>query len=201
MSRVSRRGPAASMRLGMFGGAFNPVHLGHLLLAETARETLRLDRVVFIPTHHPPHKPAPDLLPGAVRLQLLRLALHDHPAFVASDIELQRPGVSYSLETVRLLRAEVPQAKLFLLMGQDMLRVPWKGWGELQRLCTVVVACRSGETKKRRARGVQWLEMPRVDIASSEIRRRVRTGRSLRYLVPPAVSRYIAQHHLYVRDA
>jgi len=103
------------MRIGVFGGTFNPIHLGHLLLAETARETLALDRVVFIPTHQPPHKRARDLLPGPVRMKLVELAIRDHPAFVTSDIELERRGPSYSIETVKILHTQLPQAKLFLL--------------------------------------------------------------------------------------
>ena len=184
------------MRIGIFGGTFNPIHLGHLLLAETARETLTLDRVVFIPTYHPPHKSVKSLLPGAARLELIRCAIKDHPAFVASDIELERQGTSYSIDTVKSLRAQLPQAKLFLLLGEDMLAVKWFAWKELQRLCTVVVAHRPG-AKTHRASGLKWLEMPQVDIASSDIRARLKAGRSIRYLVPQSVERYIQQHQLY----
>ncbi len=184
------------MRLGIFGGTFNPIHLGHLLLAETARDMLTLDRVVFVPTHQPPHKRATDLLPGEVRMELIRLALRDQPAFVVSDIELQRPGPSYSIETVKILHNQLPQAKLFLLMGEDMLAVRWVAWDELKRLCTIVVAHRPG-AKPRRASGIKWLQMPQLDIASSDIRARLKAGRSIRYRVPAAVERHIQQHRLY----
>lgn len=187
------------MRLGILGGTFNPIHLGHLLLAETARETLRLDRVLFVPTHQPPHKTSSDLLPGRVRLTLIRLAIREHPAFAVSDIELQRGGPSYTIETVRLLRAQLPDAQLVLLMGEDMLAVPWRAWAELKRLCRIAAARRPGR-KGRRERGIEWLTMPQMDIASSTIRSRIRAGRSIRYLVPGPVERYIRQHQLYRRD-
>ncbi len=183
-----------SLRVGIFGGTFNPVHLGHLLLAETAREALSLDRVLFIPTRQPPHKPAKDLWPAHVRLALLELAVRDHPAFIVSDIELQREGPSYSIDTVRALRRQLPQAKLFLLLGEDMLKVKWLAWDELKRLCTVVAARRPGGTPARKERRLQWLAMPQVEIASSEIRKRLKAGRSIRYLVPTAVERYLRQH-------
>ena len=185
------------VRLGIFGGTFNPIHLGHLLLAETARETLKLDRVLFIPTHQPPHKRVRDLLPADARFALVQLAIQGHPSFVASDIELQRVGPSYSIDTVRVLRQQLPTSKLFLLVGEDMLGVRWLAWDELKRLCTVVAVRRPGTRPARRARGVKWLPMPQVDIASSDIRARLKAGRSIRYLVPPAVERYIRQHRLY----
>jgi nicotinate-nucleotide adenylyltransferase len=184
------------MRLGIFGGTFNPIHTGHLLLAETARDALRLDRVVFIPTRQPPHKPARGLLDGAQRLELIELAIRHHPAFAVSDIELQRPGPSYSIDTVRTLRSQLPGAKLFLLVGADMLGVRWAAWDELRRLCTVVAAARPGASP-RKQRGVKWLPMPQVDIASSDIRQRLKAGRSIRYLVPPAVERYLRERGCY----
>jgi len=190
---------SAAMKFGILGGTFNPIHWGHLLLAETARDQLGLDRVLFIPVHQPPHKNAKGLLPGAVRLELVQVAIRDHPAFVASDIELQRESVSYTLDTVKVLREQLPMAKLFLLIGQDMLAVQWKGWQEITQLCTVVMAARPGGKTRRRAGSVKSLEMPQVGISSSDIRARVAAGRSIRYLVPVAVERYIRDHQLYLK--
>ena len=187
------------MRLGIFGGTFNPIHLGHLLLAETAREALQLDRVVFIPTQQPPHKPGRGLVSGPTRLKLIQLAIREHPTFVASDIELRREGPSFTIETVTILRKQLPDAELFLLMGQDMLAVPWKAWNDLKRLCTVAAVRRSGSRLARSERGVAWVTMPQVEISSSDIRARLRAGRSIRYLVPGPVERYIRQHRLYQR--
>ena len=185
------------MRLGIFGGTFNPIHLGHLVLAETARETLRLDRVLFIPTGRPPHKSATRLLPGAVRLEMVQLAIHGHPAFDASAIEITRSGPSYTIDTLRSLHKQWPRAKLFLVIGQDLLTVRWLAWDEITRLCTVVVASRPGVAKPAHQRGVIWLSMPPMAIASSEIRARVKAGRSIRYLVPSAVERFIHQRRVY----
>ena len=196
------------MNLGIFGGTFNPIHWGHLVLAETAREQLSLDRLLFIPTFRPPHKPAEALLPGRARLVLITLAIRGNPAFAASDLELRRRGVSYSIETVRTLRAQYPRAALFLVIGADMAAVRWRAWDELTRLCTIVVAGRPQVAALARARGftptpksLVWgftrLSMPLLEVSSSEIRHRLRAGRSIRYLVPPAVERYIRQHRLY----
>ena len=186
------------MRLGIFGGSFNPVHYGHLLLAETARDRLSLDRVVFIPTGQPPHKSAKGLLAGPHRLALIQMAVRDHSAFTVSDIELQRAGVSYSIDSVKILKTQLPAAKLFLLIGADMLSVRWAHWDELERLCTIVAARRPAAATRKSA-GVTWLPMPLVEISSSDIRQRLRTGRSVRYLVPPAVERYLHAHQLYRR--
>jgi nicotinate-nucleotide adenylyltransferase len=187
------------MRLGIFGGTFNPIHLGHLLLAETARDALQLDRVLFIPAARPPHKAATGLVPGWERLKLIQLAIRDHPAFAASEIELRRPGPSYSVETVRWLRKQLPAATLFLLIGQDMLAIRWVAWSELKRLCTIAAVRRPGSRGALRARGIEWLTMPQMGISSSDIRSRLRAGRSIRYLVPGAVERYLRQHRLYQR--
>lgn len=184
------------MRIGIFGGSFNPIHVGHLVLAETARETLSLDRLVFIPAGQPPHKKGRDLAPGRDRLEMARLATQHHPAFIVSDIELSRPGASYSIDTVNALRGPVPQAKFFLLVGEDMLSVRWKDWAQLKRACTVVAAKRPG-AKGSRQQGVTWLPMPLLEISSTDIRKRAKAGRSIRYLVPSAVERYIRDHRLY----
>jgi nicotinate-nucleotide adenylyltransferase len=187
------------MKLGILGGAFNPIHLGHLRLAETARESLQLERVLFIPSLQPPHKSDRGLLPGRLRLKLVQLAVRDHPAFIASDLELERPGVSYTVDTLKAIRRQLPKARLFLLVGQDMLAVRWHAWSEIKRLSTVVAARRPGSKVLRAQAGVAWLSMPQLDIASSDIRRRIREGLSIRYLVPGAVERYIRQHQLYRR--
>ena len=187
------------MRLGIFGGTFNPIHWGHLVLAESAREQLRLDRVLFVPASQPPHKTARGVLPGSVRLKLVQLAIQDNPAFAASEIELQRGGVSYSIETVRILKRKWPTTKLFLLIGEDMLAVRWLAWDELKRLCTIAVVPRPGSHPSRRERSLTTLHMPPIDISSSQIRARLHAGRSIRYLVPRTVERYLHQHSLYQR--
>ena len=185
------------MKLGILGGTFNPIHLGHLILAEQAREQFGLDEVWLIPTATPPHKSSKDLLPGTQRLALVRLAIRGHPFFRASDVELKLGGVSYTLRTVRLIRARYPAAKLFLIVGSDMLQVHWYGLSELSRLCTFVVAGRPGAATTRRLPRMQRLVMPLVAISSSMIRARIRRGQSVRYLVPDAVAREIVRRRLF----
>ena len=202
------------MRLGILGGTFNPIHLGHLVVAECAREQCALDQIRFIPTATPPHKAPRDLLDGAKRLALIRLAIRGHPSFRASDLELELGGISYTIRTVRLLHARYPRARLFLIVGSDMLQVPWVGLPALRRLCTFVVAPRRfdfshhpsnrpehrrriGRDRLRRLPRMQRLVMPQVAISSSMIRARIRRGQSIRYLVPDAVARSIVHRRLY----
>jgi len=190
------------MRLGIFGGTFNPIHCGHLLLAESAREQYRLDQVWFIPTATPPHKPPRDLLDGAARLSLIRLAIRGQPAFRASDLELRLGGVSYTIMTVRRIASEYPRAKLFLIVGSDLLHVRWYAAAELRRLCTIVVAKRPGSPSSTSGLIAQpgrtrRITLPVVEISSSMIRERIRRGRSIRYLVPDAVARAIERRGLY----
>ena len=191
------------MRLGILGGTFNPIHVGHLVLAESAREQARLDRVLFIPTATPPHKRARGLIDGATRLRLVRLAIRGHAAFRASDVELRLGGVSYTVRTVQWLHARYPDAQLHLIVGQDMLPVRWYGMDELNRLCTFLVARRPDSSAVRAdglgrsARRVRTITMPQLEISSTDIRARIRWGRSIRYLVPEAVERDIRRSRLY----
>lgn len=187
------------MRVGILGGTFNPIHLGHLILAETAREQCALEQVWFIPTATPPHKSAHGLLDSAIRLALVRAAIRGHRAFRACDLEIRRGGVSYTLQTIRHLRQCYPKTAWYLIMGSDMLGVRWYGLEELGRLCTFVVADRPVSRRRWRVPRMQPLLMPRVEISSSMIRARVRRGQSIRYLVPDPVARYIARHRLYRR--
>lgn len=192
-------------RLGLFGGTFDPPHLGHLALAEWARERLRLDRVVFMPAGTPPHKRRADLSGSIHRLAMTRLAVRDHPAFEVSTLEIRRHGPSFTLDTLRELRRLSPGARIFLLMGEDSLAdLPhWREPAAIARLATPVVAARPGGTSARTrtafGRRVQWLDNPGLEVSSSVIRARARAGRSIRYLVSDAVARYIARHRLYAR--
>jgi nicotinate-nucleotide adenylyltransferase len=190
------------MRLGILGGTFNPIHLGHLVLAESAREQAGLDQVWFIPTATPPHKSPKGLPDGRTRLRLVRLAIRGHPAFRASGLELRLGGVSYTLRTVQWLRQHHPKARLHLIVGADMLRVHWYGMDALSRLCTFLVAQRPDQAGRpagplAAARRLRLIHMPQLDISSTMIRERVRRGRSIRYLVPEAAAREIARSGLY----
>ncbi len=174
------------MRVGLLGGTFNPIHNGHLILAEQAREALDLDRVLFIPTASPPHKPAQSILSGKDRLRLVREAVKGNSAFAVSDIELKRGGISYTLETVQALHKRFPGWKLFIIIGQDMLAVRWRGWDEILKICRLGVAVRPDAAIKIKP-PAKPIPMPPIGISSSEIRSRVAAGQSIRYLVPNAV--------------
>jgi nicotinate-nucleotide adenylyltransferase len=192
-------------RIGLFGGTFDPPHVGHLALAEWARERLALDRVLFMPAGQPPHKRGRALSSAAVRVALARLAVRGNPAFDVSTLEARRAGPSFTVDTLRALRRARPRARLFLLMGSDSLD-EFHTWHEpraILALATLAVAARPGTRARRaapersRSSRVVWLDNPGIDLSSSAIRARARAGRSLRYLVPDAVARYVARHRLY----
>ncbi len=190
-------------RIGVFGGTFDPPHLGHLLLAEAARERLALDRVVFVPARVPPHKRGRRVSPARTRLALLRAALRG-TGFAISTVELDRPGPSYTVDTLERLAGAAP-ARLFLLVGADSLAdLPtWREPERILALATLAVAARPGvgmpRLARRHARRVVFLGNPQVDIASSDLRARVAAGRSIRFLTPSAVVRRVAELGLYRR--
>ena len=201
------------MRLGILGGTFDPIHYGHLLLAEQARETFALDLVLFIPAARPPHKKKRALCAARHRLAMVTLAVAGHDAFGVSDVELRRRGASYSVDTVERLASDHPGAALFFLIGSDTVpELPtWKQAGRLAELATLVVACRpeaplpsasklAGTLTREQVRSLRdhVLSMPPTGLASRDIRTRVAQGRSIRYMVPPAVEHYIHEHGLYV---
>ncbi len=200
-------------RLALFGGSFNPIHLAHLVLAEWARDALELDQVLFIPAGEPPHKREQKLVAGHHRLRMVRLAIADHRAFGVSDIELNRDGPSYSIDTVTDMRRKVGNtAEIYFLIGSDSLAdLPgWHRVRELVRLCTIVtltrprvrmpkvsdLAPRIGKKAAERLLA-HTIRMPRLEISASDLRKRVVQGKSIRYLVPDAVREYIRKHGLY----
>lgn len=196
----------APRRMGIFGGTFDPPHLGHLALADWAREALALDRVVFVPAARPPHKRGRRMSPAVHRVAMTRLAVRGNRAFGVSTLEVRRDGPSYTVDTLRVLTRAHGGAALWLLMGEDSLREfpTWHAPGEILELARLAVAGRPGERAPRRLapaarRRVVWLHNPELQISSSTIRDRMRSGRSVRYLVPDAVVRYAETHGLYRR--
>ncbi len=189
------------MRLGVFGGTFDPPHVGHLALAEWARDALRLDRVLFVPAGTPPHKHRADLSSPADRLAMTRAAIRGHAAFEVVPLEARRRGPSFTVDTLRALRARFPGARLYLLMGEDSLREfdSWREPEAIARLATLAVALRPGARRRRPRAGwrVAWLGNPGLEVSSSALRARVRAGRSVGYLVPEAVARLITRRGLY----
>lgn len=218
----------AELRLGVLGGTFNPIHLGHLVFAESFRERLALDRVLFVPAGAPPHKDVRGVASPLHRYAMVSLAVAGHPAFAASSVETARPGPSYSVETLESLASEWPGARLFFLMGSDtFLDLPtWRTPERLGAWAILAVGHRAGsvfdsETPASRAvltrlgrptcrnvpptaaealapGEVAWVETRSIPVSAREIRQRLAEGQSVRYLVPLPVAEYIAQHQLYV---
>jgi nicotinate-nucleotide adenylyltransferase len=186
------------MKLGVFGGTFDPPHLGHLIVAGEVHHRLGLDRVLWIPAAVPPHKRDRDITPGHIRLRMVRAAIADDPRFEASDMELKRDGPSYTVDTLRELRADRPDAEIFLILGADQLGEieSWKEPEEIGRLATIVGFARAGEAPPALARS-RIVEIPRIDIAATALRRRVREGRPVRYLVSDGVEQIIRRERLY----
>jgi nicotinate-nucleotide adenylyltransferase len=222
----------AESRLGVLGGTFNPIHLGHLVLAESLRESLALDRVLFVPAGTPPHKTAPGIAPAVDRYAMAALAVAGHPAFATSDVEVRRAGPSYSVDTLEALAGEWPGEHLFFLMGSDTFLdlLTWHTPERLTAWATLAVGYRAGSSfdpESAAARGILarlgrrgWrrvtpaggsagvveavapgevllVETRSLSVSAREIRALLAAGRSVRYLVPPAVADYIAQHRLY----
>jgi nicotinate-nucleotide adenylyltransferase len=204
------------MRLGILGGTFDPIHYGHLVLAECCREHCRLDRVLFLPAAVPPHKSGYEVTAAADRVEMLKLAIGGHPQFEVSTCEVDRGGINYTFEVLAALQAEHPQAKLFFLLGSDSLN-DLPRWREPKRICalaTLAVAQRAGspEPNWQALAGLvspDRLEeyrtcqttMPQIGISSNDLRRRVAEGRSIRYQTPRAVEKYIETHGLYAAAA
>jgi nicotinate-nucleotide adenylyltransferase len=203
------------MRLGIFGGTFDPVHLGHLVLAESCREACRLDRVLFLPSAVAPHKSNVACTPSKNRVEMLELATAGNEHFTVSRHETDRGGVNYTVDTLRHFRREMPEAELFFLMGADMLGdLPnWREAAVVCELSTVVAVRRGGLgapgfdclAKIIPAERIEIfrrcdVEMPSIETSGTDIRRRIAEGRSIRYLTPAAVEQYILSHGLYARE-
>jgi nicotinate-nucleotide adenylyltransferase len=209
-------------RTGLFGGSFNPIHCGHLLLADEVRERLALDRVVFMPARVPPHKPAADLASASDRHAMVQLAIAGNPAFEVSDLELRRAGPSYTVATLEALG--IPPRELFLLIGSETFLdlLSWREPRRVAALCRIVVVPRAGSSfdhdsaaarkvvheigadgiapvtgRDTPDRGVIIVHATSLPLSASEIRARAAAGRSLAYRVPAAVADYIRRHRVY----
>ncbi len=196
-------------RIGVFGGTFDPPHLGHLILASEARAQLHLSRLLWVLTSIPPHKLDQTITPLEDRLAMLKLAVADEPAFEVSRIDMDRPGPYYTVDTLGLLRAQDPSAALVLLLGGDLLRdlATWHHPADLVTAADEIgVMRRPGDaidlsSLEARIPGlttrVRFVDAPLLEISSNQIRKRARERQPFRYYVPPAVYRYITEKHLY----
>jgi nicotinate-nucleotide adenylyltransferase len=214
----------SDLKVGILGGTFNPIHLGHLRSAEEIRETFTLDRIYFVPSAQPPHKSSQGLVPASHRLKMVELAVADNPHFFPSARELERPGPSYSIDTIRHFRTDLPSASLFFILGFDAFREihTWKDYGLIPGLSNVIVTSRPGMPTPpidqflpvalqtmlwydpaikmyRHTSGYRlaFHEIQGLNISASQVRQLALQGKSLRYLVPTAVNAYISEHALY----
>ncbi len=201
--------PAAPRRIGLLGGTFDPVHIGHLILAEEARDQLGLETVYLTPAGDPPHKRDRRLAPIEDRLAMIELAIAGNPALCVSRVDADRPGPHYTLDTVRIFQQQLPPGgELYFLMGYDSLaELPgWHRPEELVAACRLVALTRYNvpldwSYLELRLPGIRervtLLDMPELEISSNQIQARVRAGRTIRYLVPDAVREYIISQRLY----
>lgn len=187
-------------RVGILGGTFNPIHIGHLVMAQHALEQLRLQKVIFVPTYLPPHKRSSSVILAKHRFKMVQLAIKGHPYFDISDCEIVREGKSYSIDTVRMFRTQLPKnIKLFFILGEDSLNTlhTWRRIDDLLEMVTFVAAKRSGQSKIKPKIKVNFINMPVLDIASSDLRKRIAVKKTVEHLVPDNVLKYIQKRNLY----
>ena len=199
----------AGTSLGILGGTFDPIHIGHLRMAEHVFQRMELDKILFIPAYVPPHKLGQDFAPAQDRYAMTELAIADNPHFVVSDMELQRTGVSYTIDTIRALSKLYEGRELHFIIGADSVAQlhTWHNIEEMLELTRFVAVWRPGyegameelehHLGKQARERVLLLDTPVYDISSTEIRTRIRAGQSLAGLVPPLVEKYIYEHGLY----
>ena len=187
------------MRIGIFGGTSDPPHVGHLIVASDACEALELDRLLFIPSAAPPHKKGQVQAGAEARLEMVRAAIAGDSRFEADDIELRREGASYTVDTLRVLHERYPDAELFFILGVDQLREldTWREPGEVARLARLAAVSRGGEPPPETSYPIVDVPVTRIDVSSTQIRRRIGAGRPVRYLVPVAVAEVVERLDLY----
>ncbi len=186
------------MRIGIFGGSFNPVHNGHLKLAAHAFSELNLDRLIFVPSFHTPLKEKENLLPAGMRLRLLRAAVKKYPGFFVSDCEVRRGGKSFTVETLRFFKKKFGKdATLFFLTGADVLDnlSRWKSLDKVLELSRFVVASRPGAVFKKTNAPVLWMPFEALDISASDIRKRLETKRDIHSLVPSGTAKILQNYY------
>jgi nicotinate-nucleotide adenylyltransferase len=186
--------------IGLLGGSFDPVHHGHLIVAQVAAEALELDELRFMPAREQPFKRGRHAAAAADRAAMLELAVAGVPGFAVERAELERPGPSYSVDTLEALRAREPEAAFTLLLGADAAQEleAWHRAAELPRLARIAVFARPGTPIPASPLIAATVAVPAVEISATDLRRRVRTGRPIRYWVPDAVADYVARHRLYL---
>ncbi|MCK4307415.1 nicotinate-nucleotide adenylyltransferase [candidate division WOR-3 bacterium] len=186
-------------KIGVFGGAFDPLHIGHLIIAERARKDFKLQKIIFIPTNIPPHKPPP-LASALDRLELVKTAVQDKPYFKVSDMEIKRGGVSYWVDTLRELKKGYPKDEIFTLIGMDEALdfMNWKEPNEILKLSRFIIITRPssmGVYPPPLNKNANFISL-NLDISSTEIRARIKRGKSIKHLVPERVEAYIVEAYI-----
>ncbi len=201
-------------KTGIMGGTFNPIHVGHLLLAENARDSFGLDEILFIPSGRSYMKQEAEILDRRERYEMTSLAIEGNPAFSISDIEVRRKGNTYTCDTLSRLKASEPETEFYFIVGADSL-FSMETWREPERIfrdCVVLAAVRDDKDSDKLQGQISYLEekfnariyqitFKEIDISSTDIRMRLANGQSIRYMVPDKVISYIEEHHLYREDA
>lgn len=197
-------------RVGLFGGSFNPIHQGHLIVAEFAAETLQLDLILFAPVVFPPHKAVTTLIPIEHRVKMIELSIANNDRFFLSRVDIDRPGPHYSVDTVQIIKGMYPQSTLFFVMGGDSFKSfpTWYHPDEIIKHCRVAVMRRPSskpvqpnmhhEQMPQLEKRVDMIEAPPIGISSTRIREQLAIGKSVRYLVPHPALHYIQEHQLYI---
>jgi nicotinate-nucleotide adenylyltransferase len=188
------------------GGTFNPIHYGHLVTAEVVRDRFKLDKIIFVPSHRTPYKGRRDLTSSSHRYKMAKLAIENNEYFSVSDIEIKRGGKSYTRDTMEEFKRRFgKETRLFFITGADAIaQMPgWKRAKELSTLCEFIAASRPGFKLKRLPpeyqRHTHLIEVPALAISSTDIRRRLKKGKTIKYLLPAKVERYIYHHRLYLK--
>lgn len=187
------------MKIGILGGTFNPIHIGHLILAEEVREKLRLDKIIFVPSYLPPHKDGIDIANAGHRHTMVGLAIKNNKYFMVSDIEIERDGRSYTIDTLKEFKRIYPGEELHFIIGSDLLKYleEWKDLEDIIKLVKFIVATRPGYPLEKIPSHITTIPIRAVDISGFEVRRCIKGGKSFRYLVPEAVYKYIIKKRLY----
>ena len=222
-AEIEKKSGGSGKRIGLFGGTFNPIHLGHLRGAEEIREVFHLEEVIFVPSSIPPHKMSEEVIEASHRLEMVRLAVSGSPFFSVSDVEISRPGKSYSVETIKYFRESCQDAFFFILGSDAFMEIEtWKEFQALFSLCHFIVMARPGSQKNSLSSRLPgtltpafqykpeekaWVhlsgyrlylkEISFLDISSTKVRELIKRGRSVRYLIPPKVEIYIQELSLY----
>jgi nicotinate-nucleotide adenylyltransferase len=197
-------------KLGILGGTFDPIHYGHLVAADCARDACHLDQVLFVISARPPHKALDKVLDCQHRYEMVQIAVQNNPAFEVSAMELERQGLSYTVETIAAYLRQFPGVEIYFIMGVDALQImnTWKDVDRLSKLCKFIVVTRPGYQLRREDECFQGLPatlwekiivipIPGLFISSSEIKQRVAQGKTIKYLLPPGVEQYIWENNLY----